>query len=137
MQNLSIIIIIFLVAVMAYSLGRILRDLYWKEQIEEIRKDAVKRSRAVLGGQFSEQLAPYFPDFPFSPTECRFIGKPVDFIVFKGMDEKKIEEVVFVEVKSGKASLSSPERVLKDVIQEKKVSWVDYKVPEELTKNRE
>lgn len=137
MPNLSIIIIIFLVAVMAYSLGRILRDLYWKEQIEEIRKDAVKRSRAVLGGQFSEQLAPYFPDFPFSPTECRFIGKPVDFIVFKGMDEKKIEEVVFVEVKSGKASLSSPERVLKDVIQEKKVSWVDYKVPEELTKNRE
>lgn len=137
MQNLSIIIIIFLVAVIAYSLGRIFRDLYWKEQIEEIRKDAVKRSRAVLGGQFSEQLAPYFPDFPFSPTECRFIGKPVDFIVFKGMDGKKIEEVVFVEVKSGKASLSSPERVLKDVIKEGKVSWVDYKVPEELTKNRE
>ncbi len=131
--NLPIIIIILFVAVIAYFLGRILRDLYWKEQIEEIRKDAIKRSRAVLSGQFSEQLAPYLPDFPFSPTECRFIGKPVDFIVFKGLDEKKVDEVVFVEVKSGKSSLSASEKILKDVIKEKKVSWVDYKVPEGLT----
>lgn len=135
--DLSTIIILFVVAVIAYFLGRILRDLYWKEQIEVIRKDAIKRSRAVLAGQFSEQLAPFLPDFPFSPTECRFIGKPVDFIVFKGLDEKTVEEVVFVEVKSGKAALSSSERVLRDVIKEKKVSWVEYKVPLGFSKKEE
>ncbi|MBS3169317.1 hypothetical protein J4210_02430 [Candidatus Woesearchaeota archaeon] len=134
--DLDTIIILFVVAVIAYFLGRILRDLYWKEQIDAIRKDAIKRSRAVLGGQFSEQLAPFLPDFPFSPTECRFIGKPVDFIVFKGMDGKAIEEVVFVEVKSGKATLSGPEMVLRDAIRERRVSWVEFKIPEELTKSK-
>src|SRR3989338_5067590 len=57
------------------------------------RKDAILKSRAVLGGQFSEQLAPFLPDFKYLPTECRFLGKPIDLVVFKGMDEKKIEEV--------------------------------------------
>ena len=75
------------------------------------RKDAILRSRSVLGGHFSEQLAPYLPDFEYLPTECRFIGKPIDFIVFKGMDDKKIDEIIFVEVKSGNAKLSSQEKI--------------------------
>ena len=113
-----------------------MRDLYWESQIESIRQDAIKRSRAVLGGQFSEQLAPYLPDFPFSPTECRFIGKPVDFIVFKGMDEKAISEVVFVEVKSGKSTLSSQEKALREAVREKRVVWYEYAVPEGVTKEK-
>ncbi len=110
--------------------------MYWESQIEAIRQDAIKRSRAVLGGQFSEQLAPYLPDFPFSPTECRFIGKPVDFIVFKGMDGKAIEEVVFVEVKSGKSTLSSQERALREAVKSGRVLWYEYVVPEGVTKGK-
>ncbi len=130
------IIIILVVAVLAYYLGRIMRDMYWESQIEAIRQDAIKRSRAVLGGQFSEQLAPYLPDFPFSPTECRFIGKPVDFIVFKGMDGKAIEEVIFVEVKSGKSTLSSQERALREAVKSGRVLWYEYAVPEGVTKGK-
>ena len=81
-----------------------------------------------MSGQFSEQIAPYLPEFPFKPTEARFIGKPVDFVVFKGMDEKKIDGVVFVEVKTGKSQLSSVEKSLKETIQNKKVEWCEYNV---------
>ncbi|GAH57636.1 unnamed protein product, partial [marine sediment metagenome] len=59
-------------------------------------------------------------------------GKPIDLIVFKGMDEKDINEVVFVEVKSGKAKLSPVEKKLKDTIKNKKVRWEEYRIPEEL-----
>ena len=76
-----------------------------------------------MSGHFSEQLAPFLPDFPFNPNEVRFIGKPVDFIAFKGMDEKNIEEVSFIEVKSGKSKLNNVEKSLKDAIQKKKVNW--------------
>jgi predicted Holliday junction resolvase-like endonuclease len=95
------------------------------------------KSRAVLGGQFSEQLAPYLPNFKYLPTEARFIGKPIDFLVFKGMDEKKIDEVVFVEVKSGKSKLTEQEKNLKETIEKKKVSWEEYRIPEELTKKKD
>ena len=119
------------------KIARLSRDKFWEEQMVQERKDAVMRSRSVLGGQFSEQLAPYLPDFPFSPTECRFLGKPIDFIVFKGMDDKKIEEIVFVETKSGKSRLSSQEKGLKEAIEKRKVSWKEYRVPEGVTQRED
>lgn len=134
------IIILIVFVVIAYLIGikmgqlKVARD--YEGQLPAEREDAIKRSRAVLSGQFSEQLAPYLPDFPYKPTEARFIGKPIDFIVFKGMDDKKIEEVVFVEVKSGTSTLSTHERRLRDAINEKKVKWEEYNIPEALTKNK-
>ena len=114
--------------------GAYRKNKEWEAELPAHRKDAIMRSRAVLGGHFSEQLAPYLPDFEFLPNECLFMGKPIDFIVFKGMDEKNIEEVVFVEVKSGKARLSPQEKNLKEAIDNKKVRWVEYRIPEDLTK---
>ena len=107
-----ILVILFLIGLfVAYWLGQkagsFRRDKFWEAEIPLHRKDAILKSRAVLGGHFSEQLAPFLPNFKYLPTECRFMGKPIDLIVFKGMDNKEIEEIVFVEVKSGKSKITS------------------------------
>ncbi|MBN1156620.1 hypothetical protein JXA85_03330 [Candidatus Woesearchaeota archaeon] len=133
-ETIFLLLLFLVLIVFAYFLGRKIGEIRVLSRIPKEREEAVRHSRAVLSGQFSEQIAPYFPDFPFSPTEARFIGKPVDFIVFNGMDEKQIKEVVFVEVKSGKSRLSSQEKGLKEVIDGKKVRWFEYRVPEEKTK---
>ena len=86
-----------------------------------------------MGGMFAEQLAPYLLNFPFSPTEAKFIGAPIDFLVFKGMDAQHIEEVIFVEVKSGSARLNHNEHSLKAAIDNKRVRWHEYHVPAPLT----
>ena len=139
---MDFIIIIFLIVLLiglaiAYSLGKrngiFQRDKYWEGELPTQRKEAIMQSRAVIGGQFTENLAPYLPDFPFLPTECRFVGKPVDFVVFKGMDGKEINEVIFVEVKSGNSKLSSQEKNLKETIDKKRVRFEEYRIPEELT----
>ena len=130
MEFFEIILIIFsflIVLFIGFLLGKYIARKQHEEKIPEIRETAIKQSRAVLSGQFSEQIAPYMPDFPYKPTEARFIGKPVDFIVFKGMDDKKIEEVVFVEVKTGKSDLNNVERSLRNAVQDGKVSWYEYK----------
>ncbi|MBI2043908.1 hypothetical protein HYT24_00915 [Candidatus Pacearchaeota archaeon] len=114
------------------KIAEIRRDSHWESQIPIHRQDAIMKSRAVLSGQFSEQLAPYLPDFPYKPTECRFLGKPVDFIVFKGSDEKNIDEIVFVEVKSRNSKLSEKEKSLKNAIEKKKVRFEEYRVPGDL-----
>lgn len=113
-----------------YVLGRAITKARTAHDMPAIRQDAVKRSRAVLSGQFSEQLAPYLPDFPWRPTEARFIGKPVDFIVFQGLDDGDVAQIVFVEVKSGGAQLSARERRVRDAVREKRVSWAEYRVPD-------
>jgi predicted Holliday junction resolvase-like endonuclease len=117
-----------------------------KEIEARLQRRAQKISRSVLGGVFSEQVAPFLPDFPkeLKASEARFIGKPIDFLIFKGMDEQHIDEVVFVEVKSGNSQLSSNERSLRDAIEAKRVRWHEYHVnhgvaaisaPQSLNKN--
>ena len=135
------LVILFVGIVVAFYIGSKVgagkKHREWELLLPGHRKEAIAKSRAVLGGQFSENLAPYLPDFAYKPTECRFLGKPTDFIVFKGMDEKKIDEVIFVEVKSGDAKLNSQEKNLKKAIDEKRVKFEEYRIPKDLTKGRE
>ena len=130
-MELLIILIAVVLIIIAYYVGSKIGSLKVEKTIDEkvkaARLDAANRSRAVLQGQFSEQLAPYMPDFPFNPSDCRFIGKPIDLLVFKGMDNKEIEEVVFVEVKTGNSKLNQQEKNLKKAIENKKVSWFEYR----------
>ena len=129
-----VVMLFIIILYFGFLIGKFISRKEMEEKIPALREDAIKQSRAVLSGQFSEQIAPYLPNFPYKPTEARFIGKPVDFIVFKGMDEKKIDEVVFVEVKTGQSQLSKVEKSLKETIQNKNISWHEYRVPEEMTK---
>ena len=126
-EFIGIAVLVILILYIGFLIGKYIARKEHEDAIPEIRETAIKQSRAVLSGQFSEQIAPYMPDFPYKPTEARFIGKPVDFIVFRGMDQKKIEEVVFVEVKTGQSSLNNVERSLRNAVQDGKVSWKEYK----------
>ena len=118
-----IFFLILFFAVIGYWLGRKISKRLYEAKFEEWKK----KSRAVLGGKFSEQLAPYLPDFNYDPTEVRFIGSPVDFIVFKGIGTKEPEEIIFVEVKTGKSELSENERKIKEIVENKKVRWEMYR----------
>ena len=136
------ILILFLIGLaiaywLGHKFGSFKKDRHWELELPNHRREAILKSRAVLGGQFSEQLAPFLPDFKHLPTECRFVGKPIDLLVFKGMDDKNINEVVFVEVKSGKSKLSTVEKKLKEAIEKKKVRWEEYRIPEKLTKKKD
>jgi predicted Holliday junction resolvase-like endonuclease len=133
-MDLLTIILLILVAVIFYLIGHALAAKDIAKRVTAERDDAIKRSRAVIGGQFSEQFAPYLPGFKYKPTEVKFLGKPTDFIVFEGLDEKEIKNVIFVEVKSGDAKLSPTEKTLKDAIGKGSVRFETYEVPKEITK---
>jgi len=134
MEIVLIIIVFALLVFAAYRLGLKIgaykQDKYWENELPNHRKDAVMRSRAILSGNFYEQLAPYFPYFSFNPNECKFIGKPIDFIVFKGMDNKRLDEIIFLEIKSGSSQLTETEKQIKEVVKNKKIRWEEYRVPE-------
>ncbi|RXA21986.1 Holliday junction resolvase [Methanosarcina sp. MSH10X1] len=97
----------------------------WKmDEEKKIRQDAVKKSEAVIRGKVTEHLIPYFPDFEYNPKDARFLGTPVDFIVFDGLSEGEMNKVIFVEVKTGKTGALSPrEKLVRDCIGRGKVSY--------------
>jgi predicted Holliday junction resolvase-like endonuclease len=103
--------------------------LIWKARYAAgIREDAVQRSQAVTAGKVHEQLIPYLPAFPYNPKDVRFLGSPVDLVVFDGLAEGRVRRVVFLEVKTGSAGLTARERCVRNVIRAREVEWAEVRV---------
>lgn len=125
---LSLIFLSILLFFAGRALGR--RQMYDVMQtvVEKEKKEAIDKSRAILKGQFSEQLSPFNKNFPVKPSEARFLGAPIDFIAFRGLDDKLVREVVFIEIKTGKATLNKTEKSIKDAINAKRVRFEEYRI---------
>src|SRR4051794_11993901 len=107
---------------------------YMKSDLEDARKDTLTKSRSITLGKTQEQVAPLFPEFlsQFNPNDARFLGSPLDFVVFDGLcdgDDVAVRQIVFVEVKTGKANLSRRERRVRDAIQAGRVSYQMLRLP--------
>lgn len=98
---------------------------YGEADLAAARKDATRRSRSVLAGKAGEQMAPLVPAFSdrFDPAEARFLGAPIDYVVFDGLGCGELREVVLVEVKTGGSRLSASEREVERAIAEGRVRF--------------
>ena len=105
-------------------------QLKWnlKEQIELARKDTRNRQRTVIKGQISEVLAPWLIESVNSVKELNFLGSPIDFVGFKGLDGDDDIEIKFIEVKSGKSRLTKNQRRIRDAVIAKRIQWVEVKM---------
>jgi predicted Holliday junction resolvase-like endonuclease len=106
--------------------------LWWKARYTRmLRLDAVQRSQAVTAGKVYEQLVPYLPGFPFNPKDVRFLGTPVDLVVFDGLSEGAVRRIVFVEVKTSGSDLSARERRVRDAVNARRVEWSELRASQE------
>lgn len=100
----------------------------WKRDYEKsIRKDAAAKSQSTLVGKITEHFIPYLPEFSYNPQDARFLGSPIDFIVFDGLSEGALRKIIFIEVKTNTGSLTVRERQIRDVVNEKAVEWIPIK----------
>jgi predicted Holliday junction resolvase-like endonuclease len=112
----------------AYSEARTMME-DWRQKWEAtIRAQAISQSGAVITGRVTEQLAPYIGLFPYNPKDVRFIGSPIDLIVFDGMSEGALRRVIFLEVKTGNATLSTNQRQIRDALHQHRVEWGEFRM---------
>lgn len=90
----------------------------------EARKKVLsqKKSGEVRLGHIAETLAPFLDQFEFDPERCSFLGKPIDYISFGD------DEITFIEVKSGNAQLNQRQRQIKQLVQQKAISWKEVRI---------
>jgi predicted Holliday junction resolvase-like endonuclease len=110
----------------------------WKlENKEKIGKDAIKRSLSTILGKVGEELTPLlmFKKLGIEPKDFRHIGTPIDYVAFKGLSNGKVEEIVFIEVKTANSpSLSDREKEVRKAVDEKRVRFVMINLKEELNR---
>jgi len=98
--------------------------------ILEARKDSNKKQRATIKGQITETVAPWSMTVVNSVSELNFLGNPIDFIGFKGLDGDGDIDIKFIEVKSGKSKLNTNQRRIRDAVKEKRIDWVEVRISE-------
>jgi hypothetical protein len=98
---------------------------YAEDDIDEARADSAKRSRSVRAGKAVEQVTPLLGEFAerFDSHDARFLGAPVDYVVFDGISTGVLREVVLVEVKTGSSRLTPNEREVELAIGEGRVRY--------------
>jgi len=101
----------------------------WKsEYAGAIRQDAIARSKAVIAGRVAENIAPFLPSFPFNPKDARFLGNPIDFVIFDGLDRGELTEIVFLEMKTESSRLSARQKEIREAIEDARVSWQELRL---------
>ena len=120
---LPVLAVICFILILLLIIQRIRFDM----RIKKERQNAVNRSRAVIAGQMTEQVAPFLKDFPCNPADARFIGKPIDFIAFPGlMENNEVKEVLLIEVKTGASALSNREKEVRKAVEQGRVRYIEY-----------
>jgi predicted Holliday junction resolvase-like endonuclease len=125
----GVLALALVVALVRGALARSRMEAELATRIKGVRRDAIDRSRAAIAGRVSEHVVPYLPAFDYNPKDARFVGSPVDFVVFDGLDEGDLRAVVLLEVKTGEAAqLTSRERQIRDAVTEGRVEWHTIRV---------
>ena len=117
---IALILVSFaLIALMAYYFYR--RAIQLEKELNQLSFD--KSSQSVKYGRISEQWIPLSEKFPFSKEKFKFIGQPIDGIVFEE------DKIVFCEFKSTEtAQLNESQKKIKDLVKEKKIEWFEMKM---------
>lgn len=93
------------------------------DKIKQAQKRSNDTQRNIIKGQMAERFVPFMNGFLYNPSDCRFLGEPIDYIVFHNLHQCSdgnvgIDEVaiVFLEIKTGKAKLSKRQEILKQAV---------------------
>lgn len=85
--------------------------------------------------EFNEIFCPLQDDFPYNPRDCRFIGNPIDYIIFNNLEayregQKEIDdiEIIFVDIRQiNSTGLSKVQNAINHAISNKRVKFKTYK----------
>ena len=98
-----------------------------KQRKIDIPLKSQKGSKAVGIGFIYERLAPTLDGFTFNKNDCRSMFDPIDYVIFEGLSEKqKVEKIIFMDIKSGKARLSQKQKKIKAAVDNKQVQFKTY-----------
>ena len=108
-----------------------------RKDIENATERSVRSSRSTLRGKVAEQMAPVLDGFEYSPSDARFLGDPIDYVIFNGYSNLRdngasVEEleIVIVDVKSGGARLSKSQKAVEQAVNAGRVRFETIRIGE-------
>ncbi|MEM3112868.1 MAG: Holliday junction resolvase-like protein [Candidatus Pacearchaeota archaeon] len=107
--------------------GRNEKEIEWQSNLIKLRKDIADKQRVNIKGRVAEIFAPFLEGFPYKASESKFIGDPIDYLVFEGLEERNIRGVHLVEIKTDKSQLNKVQRQIKEIIENNANDKISFK----------
>jgi len=115
--SLVISLIIFFIAYkIGVRIGQNQKESEWQGNMIRIKRGVAERQRAGIKGRMTETFAPFLEGFTGRASESKFLGDPIDYIVFDGLEERKITGIKFVEIKTGTSGMNDVQKQIKNLI---------------------
>ena len=93
----------------------------WKKKIKNIGRSKI----SAIGtgtGNITETIIPAMKKFGYSIEDCRFLAKPIDYIIFDGTSKGKIDHITFMDIKTGTSAVLSPhQKKIRDAVKDNNV----------------
>ncbi len=121
------VLMVILLALVIWNYYRSKKEC--EKKVKEYKKKhdrmlSLKKSSEIRVGKIGENMAPFMKAWPYDPNNFRFLGNPVDGIQFTN------NEIIFIEIKTGKSKLTKSQRRTRDIIRKGKISFATFRVDE-------
>jgi len=113
--------LVILFAWLWQRMSREVKDL----QLQVSTLSSKKQSLSTKYGKMTEQFMPFLETYPYDYHNFRFLGTPIDGVQFND------DDIVFVEFKTAKSKLTEKQRLIRDLIAARKVTFKEIRIDDE------
>ena len=100
------------------------------EREAKLREIAVAKGRKEATKVFNNAILPSFKILKLDPFDVKPILNPVDFVVFKGMNQEEVKDIIFLSKMCQSPSLNATRLQIEKVIADKKYEWQVARIDE-------
>src|SRR4030065_901860 len=112
-QTQIIIGLIIIIAILVFLYRRKIWQ-YAELKLNHSDLASKKQSQSTRYGKMTEQFLPFLKEYPYDENRFRFLGNPIDGVQFTD------DGIIFIEFKAANSRLSSEQKRVKNLIEDKK-----------------
>lgn len=100
----------------------------FEEEEEKLREKARERGRKIVPKLVQKSMHTEFASLKYNPYDIKTILHPVDFIVFNGLNNTKMKDIIFLSKNTDNNSLSKIRSSVQSAIEREAYDWQTARV---------
>ena len=96
-------------------------ELEHDSKVNEIREQAIQRGRDQVPKMVNDSLSGSITKLKYNPYDIKPINHPIDYVVYDGMNDGSINNVVFLHEKN--TDLAELHKSIRDTVDKKQYDW--------------
>ena len=90
-------------------------------KVDEIREQAIQRGRDQVPKMVNASLSGTITKLKYNPYDIKPINHPIDYVVYDGMDDGEINNVIFLHEKN--TNLAELHKSIHNTVEKKQYDW--------------